>query len=438
MIDIFKKKYIVIHNPNPRELRKFNVKIQAEAEAYGQMVVKCTKGEAERLQSAGFNIYPNKIFRKASFQVPDQVTYEAIANTSDKLGAKSFYSKGFTGKGVKVNVLDTGIDKYHKMLKDRVIAENIFFKSSFPYSNNPDYTPMDFSGHGTWAASALAGNEIEKISGGTLKTFRGMATSCGILNAKVLNKHGYGYYDSILFGIQWGEEQGCDLHSASLGSTSCYQPMHDLLEQIDTPFIFAAGNSGPRNNTILCPAHHPKVIAVGACASENPEHGFVADFSSRGDPYKIGRELKPDFLAYGGCMDSSQNPKYPRREFLVGADTSQINAGDKSALDGKMGTSMATPHLAGMIALLTQKYGKQNSDFWYDKLRELTKNNEKDNTEGFGIPDLKNDDGEPPIPPDDNKYYYLDINCNSQDPFTLKSYPNERKWKWNECIMEEK
>ena len=103
---MFRKTYIIIKDPNASELRTFKVKIMAEAEAYGQMVVKCTPNEAEHLQEAGFKIYPD-----IKFKLPEinrnlyesnnlssypqanptgEPTYETIHNTTTKMDLEAF------------------------------------------------------------------------------------------------------------------------------------------------------------------------------------------------------------------------------------------------------------------------------------------------------------------------------------------------------------
>ncbi|SFF47191.1 Serine protease, subtilisin family [Actinacidiphila alni] len=247
-----------------------------------------------------------------------------------QIGAPAAWSAGYDGTGVKVAVLDTGIDATHPDLKGKVVAEHNF---------TPAPSADDFVGHGTHVASTIAGS-------GTASAGRheGVAPGARLLNGKVLDDDGYGDDAGIIAGMQWAVDQGADVVNMSLGQddTPGADPVEDALntlsEQSGTLFVVAAGNTGPAAGTVSSPAAAAEALTVGAV-----DHDDVpAAFSSRG-PTADG-DLKPDLTAPG--VD------------IIAAKAAHGVIGDPAG-DGYVslsGTSMATPHAAGAAALLAQQH----------------------------------------------------------------------------------
>ena len=248
-----------------------------------------------------------------------------------QIGAPAAWDAGFTGAGVKVAVLDTGVDQTHPDLADREIAEKNF-------SEAPDN--VDNFGHGTHVASIVAGTGAK--SGGK---FRGVAWGASILDGKVLDDFGSGSESGIIAGMQWAAEQGADIANLSLGGgdTPEVDPLEEavntLSEQFGTLFVIAAGNSGPQEGTVGSPGSAEAALTVGAVDDEDA----LADFSSVG-PRTGDGGIKPDITAPG--VD------------IVAAKAANGQIGDP-AEDGYVslsGTSMATPHVAGAAALIAQQH----------------------------------------------------------------------------------
>jgi len=248
-----------------------------------------------------------------------------------QIGAPAAWDAGFTGEGIKVAVLDTGVDQTHPDLADREVAEQNF-------SEAPDN--VDNFGHGTHVASIIAGTGAK--GGGK---YRGVAWGASILDGKVLDDDGFGSESGIIAGMQWAAEQGADIANLSLGGgdTPEVDPLEEavntLSQQFGTLFVIAAGNDGPQAGTVGSPGSADAALTVGA-VDDNDQ---LADFSSVGPRIGDGG-IKPDITAPG--VD------------IVAAKAANGQIGDP-AEDGYVslsGTSMATPHVAGAAALIAQQH----------------------------------------------------------------------------------
>jgi subtilisin len=217
------------------------------------------------------------------------------------------------GKGVRVAILDTGIDADHPELKGQILASKDFTGSRFG--------AKDAVGHGTHCAGIVA----MKQDG---KGYVGVAPGCGILNGKVLADDGTGDFNWLAAGIDWAVEQKADVISMSLGGGPDGTPPERFMPNLRAAIrratdagvivLAAAGNDGPGANTVGYPGRYPEVVAVAA--SDVSRH--ITNFSSRGS--------EVDVAAPGDNVVSS------------------IPNGQFAEWDG---TSMATPMAAGVAAL---------------------------------------------------------------------------------------
>ncbi len=227
-----------------------------------------------------------------------------------RIGAPAAWAAGYTGEGVTVGVVDSGVDQTHPDLAGREQAERNFGES-------PD--TVDRIGHGTHVGSTVAA----------------VAPGAKLLDAKVFDDDGFATESEVIAGMTWAVEQGADVLNLSLGADD--RPEVDPLEAaVDTLsaehgvlVVVAAGNAY-RPGTIGSPASADAALAVGAVdGSDAP-----ADFSSRGPRIGDGA-VKPEITAPGVDITAAQ-PGGGHAEWS--------------------GTSMATPHVAGAAALLAQQH----------------------------------------------------------------------------------
>ncbi|WP_433183764.1 S8 family serine peptidase [Actinoallomurus sp. CA-150999] len=248
-----------------------------------------------------------------------------------QIGAPEAWKKGLDGKGVKVAVVDTGIDLHHPDFAGRIGDTANFSTES---------SVQDGHGHGTHVASIIAGSGA--ASGGR---YKGVAPGATLLAAKVLDNRGSGADSQVIEGMQWAAEHGAKVISMSLGSQPtdgtdpASQAVNDLTRQYGALFVIAAGNSGPQAGTVDSPGTADAALTVAAVDKQDK----LADFSSRG-PRAGDFGLKPDIAAPG--VD------------IVAARAAGTNLG--TAVDANYttlsGTSMATPHVAGAAAILAQQH----------------------------------------------------------------------------------
>ncbi|MGW3493768.1 S8 family serine peptidase [Streptomyces sp. NPDC001020] len=271
----------------------------------------------------------------------DGVRRASLDKSVAQMGAPSAWAAGYDGKGVKIAVLDTGVDATHPDLKNQVVAEKNFTASA---------DARDRQGHGTHVASTAAGTGAK--SGGT---YKGVAPGAKLLNGKVLDDDGVGDDSGILAGMEWAAEQGADIVNLSLGSQD--SPGVDPLEaevnklsaQKGILFAVAAGNDGPQ--TLSSPGSADAALTVGAVDGNDR----LADFSGTGPRVGDGA-IKPDVTAPGVDITAAAAPG--------SALVREVGERPPGYLTIS-GTSMATPHVAGAAAILKQEH----PDWTYAELK---------------------------------------------------------------------
>lgn len=215
------------------------------------------------------------------------------------------------GNGVKVAVLDTGCALNHPDLKDAILKAKDFTRSPSG--------PTDVQGHGTHCCGVIAAREN---STGVI----GVAPEAGLLVGKVLGDNGSGSLTSVVAGIDWALKEGAHVISMSLGSPQGDAALKAACQRAADAGVFviaAAGNEGPSLDTVGYPGLYETTIAVGAIDAKKK----IASFSSRGKAV--------DIVAPGVDILSC----YPPRN-----------------LAKLSGTSMATPFVAGVVALMLAKH----------------------------------------------------------------------------------
>ncbi|WP_065487681.1 S8 family serine peptidase [Streptomyces sp. PTY087I2] len=264
----------------------------------------------------------------------DGVRKASLDKSVPQIGAPAAWKAGFTGKGVKIAVLDTGTDSTHPDLKGQILAEKNFSEAK---------DTKDRVGHGTHVASIAAGTGAK--SGGK---FKGVAPDAKLLSGKVLDDEGYGEDSGILAGMEWAVAQGADIVNLSLGGpdTPEVDPLEKAVDKLSAEkgvlFAIAAGNEGDEAGTVGSPGSADAALTVGAVDDKDK----LAYFSSRGPRIGDGA-IKPDVTAPG--VDTTA--AIPSGS-LIAQDVGEKPAGYATI----SGTSMATPHVAGAAALLKQQH----------------------------------------------------------------------------------
>ncbi|MBS4031339.1 MAG: S8 family peptidase [Clostridiales bacterium] len=294
---------------------------------------------------------------------------------SRSVEADVLWDLGYTGRGVGIAVLDTGIYN-HPDLSERLIGFKDFIK-------NQENT-YDDNGHGTHVAGCAAASG--SMSG---NQFKGLAPGANLIGVKVLNNVGSGSLSTVIQGVQWciynKERFQIKILNLSLGSQA-YQSYQDdpVCQAVEKAWeagivvCAAAGNSGPEPRTIGSPGHDPVIITVGAINDNNtadPDDDTVASFSSRGPT--IDGLIKPDVTAPGVNIVALRSPG----SFIDKKNKETRVDGWHTTLSG---TSMATPVCAGLIAQLLE----MDETLSPDELKKLLMETAR-NLEGFG----QNDQG---------------------------------------------
>ena len=278
----------------------------------------------------------------------------------DRIDADLVWSNN-KGNGVKIAIIDTGIDKDHPDLQANI-------KGGVNFVSKPSWRPADpekwddDNGHGTHCAGIVAAvdNDIGVI---------GVAPEAYLYGVKVLDRTGSGYESDVIAGIQWSRDNGMQVISMSLGG-GYSESMETACSEADGAGIVvvaAAGNSGPGDDTVNYPAKYESVIAVSA----TNDGDSLADFSSRGPEVELA--------APGVSIDST------------------YMGGGYTTMDG---TSMACPHVAGTAALVIVS-GITGSGAVRARLQNTADDlgaTGKDNLYGDGLVDA--DEAVPPAPND--------------------------------------
>ncbi|MDB5530328.1 MAG: hypothetical protein JWR51_3431 [Devosia sp.] len=241
------------------------------------------------------------------------VSWGIVTLEVDKL-----WAAGFDGKGVLVGHLDTGVDGKHPALKGAIAA---FAEFDMAGDEVVGALPYDSGEHGTHTAGTIAARPGAKGS-------FGVAPGAQLASALVIE--GGQVIDRILSGMDWIIARGCRILSMSLGLrgyTPAFEQIINALRAAGVLPIIAVGNEGPL--TSRSPGNYSTVLSVGAMDIA----GAVASFSSSQTFSRPDAPLVPDLVAPGVAVLSC----IPGRAY--------------AEMDG---SSMATPHVAGLAAVLLQ------------------------------------------------------------------------------------
>jgi subtilisin family serine protease len=239
------------------------------------------------------------------------------------MAARSFWQKGFTGKGIKVAVVDTGIDAQHPFLKNHIVGG---YSAVSKGSSQDDW--QDHQGHGTHVAGII----------------RQVAPDAELMAVRVFPNEGEGggegaTLDTVAAGVKWAIDNGAKVINLSLGGESASASFRKVFEYGASKgvlFAFASGNG--RSFVPLTPAAYAGVIpGVGFSVGATDKYGSVAIFSN----YTGNNPNMKQLASHGQSVSSA--------------------ALDQEGFVNMSGTSMASPQIAGLLALYRQAYPQMSN-----------------------------------------------------------------------------
>jgi subtilisin len=285
---------------------------------HGLSALRADKKHISKVSSPPIFSLIRPLVRTAAASPKTTVTWGIAA-----LEANVLWEQKITGKGVFVGHLDTGADGKHPALKSAIeeFAE-------FDLMGNivtPSPNAHDSDEHGTHTAATIAGRAI-KVGGKT--SYIGIAPESKLISALVIERGDV--VARVLGGMNWAVGKGIKVLSMSLGIRGYqenFQIVTQILRQKGVLPVFAVGNEGA--GTSRSPGNYPEALSVGAM----DRNKLVADFSSSQRFARSADPFVPD---------------------LVGPGVDVISAKPGGGFQSMDGTSMATPHIAGLAALLFQ------------------------------------------------------------------------------------
>ncbi|MES2627578.1 MAG: S8 family serine peptidase [Bacteroidota bacterium] len=284
---------------------------------------------------AGAILIPEKVV-----YVPDDLTYRVNIPATWGIQKTGVYKSAFSGKNVKVAILDTGLDLHHPDFTTRKVVSQSFV---------PNESVHDLNGHGTHCVGTACGDK--NMAGERY----GVAHEADIYVGKVLANKGSGAQSWVMNGMLWAASNGCKVVSMSLGSPVNPGETPDIAYERTAANVFAkgcipvaaAGNDSNRSNGAVMPIGSPAdggfVLAVAALASNLS----VANFSNQA----VNPKTTMGIAAPGVDIHSSW--PMPKRYRTLS------------------GTSMATPHVAGILALLWEQFPNSTPAAICHRMRNL-------------------------------------------------------------------
>jgi thermitase len=240
------------------------------------------------------------------FRIPNDLYWSSQWGMT-KIEAPAAWDITTGSDSVTIAIVDTGVDLLHPDLDDKLVSGYDFI--------NGDDDPQDDYGHGTHVAGIAAA----KTNNGT--GVAGLSWGAKIMPVKVLNDYGSGGYEDVANGIIYAANNGADIINLSLGGSASSSVLEEAVEYAHDLGCVIVAATGNNNSSVSYPARHPRVIAVAATDSNDQR----ASFSNYGP--------EVDVTAPGVSIRSTY--------WWAGSTYERVS-----------GTSQASPHVAGLAALI--------------------------------------------------------------------------------------
>lgn len=279
--------------------------------------------------------------------VEDKKVHALLAESGPLIGSTTAHAAGFSGSGVAVAVIDTGIDTDHPFLQDNILWEECFLADGGCPITGGDRA----SGPGSAEDDASHGTHVSGIITSSDPDHQGIAPDTAIVALKALDAQGEGYFSDILAAVDWvvnhKDDYGIKVINLSLGSEETYAGVCDETEAIAADMaaaakaagitVVAAAGNDALDGQMSMPACLSSVISVGAVYDSDVGSmfwsGSCQDVVTQADMVVCFSNASPclDLLAPGSVIISTTND---------------------GGVCEKSGTSMACPHAAAAAALL--------------------------------------------------------------------------------------
>ena len=314
-----KSKFVFVFSNNFKKTEHFLINNKIFYTAYPFIGCFCVYADLDDLNILS---YQNEII-----YINTNTSVQALSHEQDFINISALTENKFFGLGVTICYIDTGIYPH----LDFVFPHNKIIKFIDLINNETD--PYDDNGHGTFVSGICSGGGIFSTSK------KGIAPEANIISIKALKSSGESSSNVILDAMQWVYEnyKKYKISIVCMSFGADFLDKHDPLAKgaqalwdLGITVVAAAGNSGPKSSSIKSPGTNPKIITVGALDISTLS---AANFSSRG-PTIYGN--KPDLLAPAVNLVSCNHLSLPYTQMS--------------------GTSVATPIVAGVCAIIKQKH----------------------------------------------------------------------------------